>query len=407
MLLSPAGRLILVNSVLDGLPTYAMGALQLPPGVLDALNSRRRAFLWTGSDKAAGANCLIAWEKVCTLKDDGGLGVRNLAAQNACLLLRLIHRLHNPDGSSWATWARERVSLHDLSGAVHGQHWSSLRDLLPAYRKISRVILGDGRSSDFWEDVWLDDKALSESYPALHSHVADKNTSIHHILQVGLPHTLQPRLSTQASLELATLLPVIQEVQLHDILDERVCCFEDESHRLLTGHIYRASVSAGGDSFLQKIWLSYVPPRVKFFGWLMVQDRIHSRVNLHKKSIVSEATCALCLTAEETTDHIMSSCPFAASFWNHVGAGLIHIAPVRELWDSSLPTNITQRSSPTFLLLCCWELWKHRNAVVFNGMPPSLSRLLAACRESANTWKCRVSVSKRHEFDSWCILFQM
>jgi hypothetical protein len=114
-----------------------------------------------------------------------------------------------------------------------------------------------------------------------------------------------------------------------------------------------------------------------------------------------------CLTAEETTDHIMSSCPFAASFWNHVGAGLIHIAPVRELWDSSLPTNITQRSSPTFLLLCCWELWKHRNAVVFNGMPPSLSRLLAACRESANTWKCRVPVSKRHEFDSWCILFQM
>jgi hypothetical protein len=31
-LLSPAGRVVLINAVLDGLPTYAMGALFLPGG---------------------------------------------------------------------------------------------------------------------------------------------------------------------------------------------------------------------------------------------------------------------------------------------------------------------------------------------------------------------------------------
>lgn len=44
-LLSPAGRIVLINSVLDGLPTYTMGAVLLPVGVRDALDARRRAFL--------------------------------------------------------------------------------------------------------------------------------------------------------------------------------------------------------------------------------------------------------------------------------------------------------------------------------------------------------------------------
>ena len=64
-LLSTAGRVVLINSVLDGLPTYAMGALMLPPRIKEALDARRRAFLWTAADKANGAQCLVAWEKVC------------------------------------------------------------------------------------------------------------------------------------------------------------------------------------------------------------------------------------------------------------------------------------------------------------------------------------------------------
>jgi hypothetical protein len=61
-LLSTAGRVVLINSVLDGLPTYAMGGLMLPLGIRAALDARRCAFLWTASDKASGAQCLVAWE---------------------------------------------------------------------------------------------------------------------------------------------------------------------------------------------------------------------------------------------------------------------------------------------------------------------------------------------------------
>jgi hypothetical protein len=40
---------LLLNTVLDALPAYAMAALDLPPGVLAALDRARRAFLWAAA----------------------------------------------------------------------------------------------------------------------------------------------------------------------------------------------------------------------------------------------------------------------------------------------------------------------------------------------------------------------
>lgn len=64
-LLSPAGRLVLINAVLDSFPTYAMAAVVLPPAVIKTLDALRRSFLWNAADRASGAQCLVAWDRVC------------------------------------------------------------------------------------------------------------------------------------------------------------------------------------------------------------------------------------------------------------------------------------------------------------------------------------------------------
>ena len=106
LLLSTGDRVVLINTMLGGLTTYAMGATVLPPGVVKALDVCRRLFLWTGTNTASGAQCLVAWEEVCKDKEDGGLGIKRIDTQNACLLLRLLHRLHHPDAGpqSTSTW---------------------------------------------------------------------------------------------------------------------------------------------------------------------------------------------------------------------------------------------------------------------------------------------------------------
>ncbi|GJM97308.1 hypothetical protein PR202_ga14227 [Eleusine coracana subsp. coracana] len=116
-----------------------MSALPLPQGIQAQLDSRRRGFLWTSTDKVSGAQCLVAWERVWQPKEAGGIGIKQLGTQNQCLLLKLLHRLHHPDGSSWTLWARQNVCLATLAGDVQGTHWAALRALLPTYRQITSV----------------------------------------------------------------------------------------------------------------------------------------------------------------------------------------------------------------------------------------------------------------------------
>jgi len=85
-LLSFGGRVVLLNAVLGILSIHYMLSLLLPKTVREAIDARRRAFLWTGDDKCHGSQCLIAWERVCKAKAAGGLGVRNIEDQNHCLL---------------------------------------------------------------------------------------------------------------------------------------------------------------------------------------------------------------------------------------------------------------------------------------------------------------------------------
>jgi hypothetical protein len=45
LLLSTGGGITLLNTVLDALPAYTMGAVELPPALLSSIDALHRAFL--------------------------------------------------------------------------------------------------------------------------------------------------------------------------------------------------------------------------------------------------------------------------------------------------------------------------------------------------------------------------
>jgi hypothetical protein len=169
-LLNPMGRLVLINSVLDSQLVYVMSSLQLLSGFVKKVDSKRRSFLWSGKDSCSGAKCLIAWGNVCSDKSEGGLGVTDLNTRNTCLLLKLLHQIFTALDSSWAGWVRGRVCLATLTGDLSGDHWTTLRALLPLYRSITTCLIKDGRSTAFWFDAWLGEDDLSTKFPSLFSH---------------------------------------------------------------------------------------------------------------------------------------------------------------------------------------------------------------------------------------------
>jgi hypothetical protein len=365
-----------------------MGAMMLPPAIREALDKRRRAFLWAAADKVSGAQCLVAWENVCRPKEEDGLG-----------MLKLLHRLHHPEGSAWATWVRTQIHLDTLQGDLGGTHWSTLRDLLPAYQRITRVSVGNGRDTAFWEDVWLGDTPLQISFPALYSHFDGHGSSVQEVLPAPLGQQFQRRMSTQAREE----LQVLQDVSLTVDTDDRSCFFADSNQRLISGMIYRASMK--GDETCpayQFVWKNFALPRVRFFGWLITKNRIQCKSNLMRKRVLQEDICAICSTEHETADHIISGCHFAKEFWQRIGWQPENIAEVQSLWETTAPVPMPRTAFSSLILLICWELWKHRHDVVFRGMPPDHSRLIAACRSSAVQWRCRLPRNDTRLSTFWC-----
>lgn len=50
--LSLGGRVVLINAVLDAMPTYLMSLFPIPVNVVDRIDALRRNFIWKGnSDK--------------------------------------------------------------------------------------------------------------------------------------------------------------------------------------------------------------------------------------------------------------------------------------------------------------------------------------------------------------------
>jgi hypothetical protein len=58
----------------------------------------------------SSAKCLVTWEKVCTPKEDGRLGIRCLDTQNTCLD-ETAASVDHPIESSWVAWTKEQVDI--------------------------------------------------------------------------------------------------------------------------------------------------------------------------------------------------------------------------------------------------------------------------------------------------------
>lgn len=104
--LTYAGRLILVNSVYSAIPTFYMCTLKLSIEILDQVDSNRKHVLCHGGDLSKKGGYLVAWNTACTSKEEGGLGIIDLKAQNSALLLNFLHKFYNNLDLSWVqlTW---------------------------------------------------------------------------------------------------------------------------------------------------------------------------------------------------------------------------------------------------------------------------------------------------------------
>jgi hypothetical protein len=127
------------------------------------------------------------------------------------------------------------------------------------------------------------------------------------------------------------------------------------------------------------------PPRVKFFAWLLSQERIQCKTVLKKKHIVESTVCEVC-QAEETPAHIIFGCPSTKQFWEVLQIQKDANWPLQALREFPSPPHFPAKYFTTFLLLCCWHIWKRRNNITFRNDWTTLNATLVARETEAYLW---------------------
>ena len=108
-ILSYAGRVQLIQSVMFGVQEFWASILYLPKRVLQKVEQIIRAFLWKGPEMSNGG-AKVEWEELTKPKSKGGLGIKKLEDWNTASLAKHLWNIckHNPT-SNWAAWARANL----------------------------------------------------------------------------------------------------------------------------------------------------------------------------------------------------------------------------------------------------------------------------------------------------------
>lgn len=86
-MLSQARKEILIKVMAHAIPTYIMSVFKLPDTLCDDLTGMVCRFWW-GQSNGKNKIAWLSWNKICTPKQDGGLGFRDLPAFNLALLAK-------------------------------------------------------------------------------------------------------------------------------------------------------------------------------------------------------------------------------------------------------------------------------------------------------------------------------
>jgi hypothetical protein len=316
-LLPIGGRLTLTDAVLSALPSFAMSVLPIPKGALVKMDRPGRAMFWKAQEKCSGGDCQVAWDYVCRLRSEGGLGITDLGLQNRCLLLKVLHGLFTGHDSPWTRWIR-RSYLGDHPHAATPA-WRSFQALIPLYRSITRVEPRDGRATSLWHDSWCPLGPLSTALPAAFSHCLRPLATVADALENGgIEIPLVHRLTAAASSEIDFVRTCFSRISLIGAPDARTVSL-GPSVTFNTGDVYRALHSSGCVVPGQDTnWDCFAPLKVRVFFWILRLQKTRTRAMLHRLGCVPSPDCPFCPGHVESIAHLFVCCPRLRPVWNIV-----------------------------------------------------------------------------------------
>jgi len=391
---SKAGRMILIQSHLESLPSHTMQRFRLPNQVSAKLDQINREFFWKNSSSRKGFP-MVAWDKICRPKSLGGLGLRKTAAVNTAFIAKLAWKFLTQPDNFWvqlltAKYCTPGGFFHYKIKPSDSWVWKCLLQIRPFLQQGLRWKLGNGKSIHFWTDVWCSHENLVSQVGADLSATTDINIKVCEFITA----TRQWDLGKLSQVLPPNLVSIVQGIPIPstDVPDSFCWGLTGSGNFSTKSATWQAHehVSTNPHAWPYKwLWNLNVMPKIRVFLWQLCHNSLPSRAILSQRGIQLDPSCPVCHTELEDTDHIFFHCPLAKQTWEL--ATLHNWLPSNPFHSSTLPARdqlhaLALQKSPllTRVALLLWSIWKARNNLTFNNVPPQpMGTLLRAKRSWA------------------------
>nr|GEX40458.1 hypothetical protein [Tanacetum cinerariifolium] len=182
--------------------------------------------------------------------------------------------------------------------------------------------VGNGASTRFWEDLWLDNQLLSSRFPRLYALENFKNIAISDRWN-GVAWFWQWRREVRGWVEqtqLDGLSALLENVTLSSERDRWWWSLDPNgifSVKQTRQWIYNVVLPSAQ---LSTRWNKLVPRKVNILIWRVLLDRIPTRLNLHNRDIdTQDILCPICKLHTEHSTHLFIGCEVAKSTWAAIG----------------------------------------------------------------------------------------
>ncbi len=271
--------------------------------------------------------------------------------------------------------------------------WKDMLRLAAPFNTSVGFALGNGRSLPFWTARWFGDFSLSSRFPNLHAASVSKHVStstwLHRYASSPSAAFLSP-LSSQDLEEFLRLNDLASSWEITNSPDTIYWRWHISSH-------FSFLIDSGvKDDLFSFVWKSKVPLRVKLFLWLAAKNRILTADNLAKRGWIGPSICVLCGDNQENLHHLLLDCRYTKALWD----GLLHRqtacpGPLHSITGYFISRWRLLRSSmsghqrdsfDTGFAATCWEIWKERNARLFNNCVLSAAIFEDRVLATTNAW---------------------
>ncbi|XP_022030545.1 uncharacterized protein LOC110931459 [Helianthus annuus] len=324
-MLSFAGRLQLIISVLSALHVYWSSVFILPARVIKELEAKMRNFLWAQSSSQRG-RAKVSWKSVCVPKHEGGLGIRRIADVNKSLMVSHIWSILSNRQSLWVAW----IHSYRLRGRSFWDHkvpssccwsWRKMAQIRPLIRHHVWSQIGDGSRTSALYDTWsnigplcsfLSPRVITREGFSLNATVADVYSDVTWLWPVAWKYTYP-------------VLVQLDHVQRNFNNQDRIVWKVGDN---LTEH----SSSEVWDSIRSReqevnwasiVWFSQCIPRHAFLMWLIVRRKLLTQDkilhwNCTRRTNMNMMCCLLCYENVDSHDHLFFECKLSTQIWNMV-----------------------------------------------------------------------------------------